>query len=302
MGVRPIRNNFKYDLLAHTQKWALDVMNAFSRINTGHAHNMKGKSGFPSAGLLGKPMVNSSRIRREKGPFVAILLPTFCEAENIENLIREIQGLKLNCFIIVIDDSSPDGTISKVRKLQDKYDNILLYVRPSKLGLGTAIAEGFRIVLSLENPPDYVITMDADFSHDPRDIPKLIQMAQNNYDLVIGSRYCGGGKIVGWPLMRRLISRTASLVASTTIGRRVHDCTSGLRCYSIGYVRNVLGFLHSQTYEIQIETLRQAWTQRFKVKEVPITFTNRKKGKSKLTLNEIRTFLVYILKAEFGNP
>lgn len=239
----------------------------------------------------------------QKKPSVAVVLPTYCEAENIESLVREIQSLKLNCFIIVIDDSSSDGTISKVRKLQTEYDNIFLYVRPSKLGLGTAITDGFRLVLSLENPPDYVITMDADFSHNPRDIPKLIQMAQNNYNLVIGSRYCKGGKIVGWPLMRRLISRIASFIASTMIGRRVRDCTSGLRCYSIGYIKNVLGFLHSQTYEFQIETLRQAWIQSFKVKEVPITFTNRKKGKSKLTPDEIRAFLVYILKTKLrGRP
>ncbi|MEA2089437.1 MAG: polyprenol monophosphomannose synthase [Thermoproteota archaeon] len=236
---------------------------------------------------------------------VAILLPTFCEAENIESLIREIQDLKLNCFILVVDDSSPDGTISKVRKLQKEYDNILLYVRPSKLGLGTAITDGFQLILSSDNPPDYIITMDADFSHNPKDIPKLIQTAQNDYDLVVGSRYCEEGKIVGWSLMRRLISRIASFIASTTVGMQVRDCTSGLRCYSINYVRNVLGFLHSQTYEIQIETLRQACLQNFKVKEAPVTFTNRKRGKSKLTLDEIRAFLIYILKAKvkkLGRP
>lgn len=265
-------------------------------------HDMKDKSCSAPTELLDKPMTDYSRINREKGPFATILLPTFCEVENIESLIREIQALNLNCFIIVIDDSSPDGTISKVRKLQEEYDNIFLHVRSSKLGLGTAITDGFQLILSSENPPDYIITMDADFSHNPKDIPKLIQTAQKGYDLVVGSRYCEGGKIVGWPLLRRLISRIASFVASTMVGMQIRDCTSGLRCYSIDYVKNVVDFLHSQTYEIQIETLRQAWMQDLEVKEMPITFTNRKKGKSKLTLDEIRAFLTYILKAILGNP
>lgn len=231
---------------------------------------------------------------------VAVLLPTYCEAGNIENLIREIEELKLNLLVTVIDDSSPDRTAEIVKKLQKEFSNILLFVRPEKLGLGTAITTGFRSLLSLKCPPDYFVTMDADYSHNPQDIPKLIRVAEHGYDLVIGSRYCKGGKTIGWPRIRWLISRLANFIASATIRTRLHDCTSGLRCYSRHYVEAVLPHLHSQTYEIQIETVKQAWLQGFRVKEIPITFENRKRGKSKLTKAEFRAFLSYVVKAKFG--
>lgn len=225
----------------------------------------------------------------------AVVLPTYCEAENIENLIRDLNGLKLNLLVIIIDDSSPDGTVKIVKKIQKEYDNVVLFVRPKKLGLGTAIIDAFRVVLSFKNQPDYIVTMDADYSHNPQDIPKLIQAANLGYDLVIGSRYCEGGKIVGWHRMRWLISRFANFLASAVVRIKIHDCTSGLRCYSKRYVTTVLPNLHSQTYEIQIETVKQAQLQGFRVKEIPITFANRKRGKSKLTRAEFQGFLSYIL-------
>ncbi|MDH5462170.1 MAG: polyprenol monophosphomannose synthase [Candidatus Bathyarchaeota archaeon] len=237
--------------------------------------------------------------RKQNRPDVAILLPTYCEAGNIENLIREIGSLDINLLIHVIDDSSPDGTAAIAEKLREEY-NIELSVRPNKNGLGTAITDGFRFILSMKNPPDYIITMDADYSHNPRDIPRLMQYAKDGYDLVIGSRYCPGGRIVGWNSVRYLISRVANFFAANMFKMRVDDCTSGLRCYSLQYIKNVIGNLHSQTYDIQIETVKQAQSQGFAVKEIPITFTNRKVGKSKLTLAEIRGFLSYILKAKLG--
>jgi dolichol-phosphate mannosyltransferase len=229
-------------------------------------------------------------------PKVAVVLPTYCEAENIESLIRELQELKINLLIAVIDDSSPDGTADMVKKLQEEYENIVLFVRPKKLGLGTAITTGFRYMLELRKPPNFIVTMDADYSHDPRDIPRLVGFAEEGYDLVIGSRYRRGGKVIGLGLRRRLISRLANIVAAVTVGTKLQDCTSGFRCYSQSYVKDVLQKLHSQTYEIQIETLRQARMNKFKVKETPITFVNRKKGKSKLTTLEILAFLTYITK------
>jgi dolichol-phosphate mannosyltransferase len=231
-------------------------------------------------------------------PKVAIVLPTYCEAENIESLIQELQELKLNLLISVVDDSSPDGTADMVKKLQEKYDNIVLFVRRKKLGLGTAIISAFQFILSFKNQPDYIITMDADYSHNPRDIPRLINVARSGYDLVIGSRYCEGGRILGWHRMRWLISRVANLIASLIVGTRIHDCTSGLRCYSNRYVKTVLPNLHSQTYEIQIETVKQARLQGFEVREVPIVFENRKRGKSKLTPNEIKDFVSYVIKVK----
>lgn len=231
----------------------------------------------------------------------AVILPTYCEAGNIENLIREIQDLGIDLSIAVIDDSSPDGTSEIVEKLQVEYDNILLSRRPEKLGLGTAITKGFRSVLLLKDPPDYIVTMDADYSHSPEDIPRLISVAKRGHDLVIGSRYQKEGKVIGSHLMRRLFSRVANLIAATTVGTKIHDCTSGFRCYSRNYVEKVLPELHSQTYEIQIETLKQARLNGFYVKEIPITFVNRKRGKSKLTAFEFQAFLTYIAKSTFAN-
>lgn len=143
--------------------------------------------------------------------------------------------------------------------------------------------------------------MDADYSHDPKDIPKLVQLAKEGYDLVIGSRYLNGGKVIGSSLTRRLISRLVNVVASIIVGSRMHDCTSGFRCYSDRYVRSVLPSLHSHTYEIQIETVRQAMLNGFKIREVLITFVNRTRGKSKLTAIESQLFLVYMIRTMLEN-
>ncbi|NIO38240.1 glycosyltransferase [Candidatus Bathyarchaeota archaeon] len=229
---------------------------------------------------------------------VGVLLPTYCEAQNIERLIDEIEDLDVNTSILVIDDSSPDGTSDMVRDCQRKYDNILLFVRPKKSGLGTAITDGFRIFLSMEAPPEYVITMDADYSHNPKDILRLVSVAKSGSGLVIGSRYCRGGSTLNWGPLRLVISRIANTLASLMIGARIHDYTSGFRCYSTDLIRRIVEDLHSQTYEIQIETIRQAWKRMFKVVETPVAFVNRKKGKSKLTPNEIRGFLSYIVSLE----
>jgi dolichol-phosphate mannosyltransferase len=226
---------------------------------------------------------------------IGVILPTYCEAANIGQLIREIEALKQKKSILVIDDSSPDETANIVRSLQKKYNNILLLSRPKKYGLGTAITDGFKVFLSLKNPPEYIVTMDADYSHNPKDVPRVVFAAKKGKGLAIGSRYCKGGKIVNWSLFRLVTSRVANLIASVLVRAGIHDYTSGLRCYSTNLVRAIVADLHSQTYEIQIETVRQACKRKFDVREVPMTFINRKKGKSKLTPNEIREFISYIL-------
>ena len=225
-----------------------------------------------------------------------VILPTYCEAENIENLVSTIENLRINLAIVVVDDSSPDGTGELVKKLQGIYPRLVLLSRPRKAGLGTAITDSFRFILSWPNPPDYLVTMDADHSHDPLDIPRLLRQARNGSDIVIGSRYCGGGKVKGWNFRRIMISRIANRITAGLVGLPINDFTSGFRCYSRKHVQEVLPKLHSETYEIQIETLRQAKLQNSKVGEIPIVFENRKKGKSKLTLKEIATFSKYILK------
>lgn len=225
---------------------------------------------------------------------IGVILPTYCEAANIGRLIDEIESLGLSISILVIDDSSDDGTAEIVRGLQERYDNVLLFTRPRKMGLGTAITDGFRILLSLEKPPAYIITMDADYSHSPQYIQRLVLSLRSGCDLIIGSRYCGGGNTVNWGVIRLSISKIANILASLLIGENIRDFTSGMRCYSSELVQNIIGDLHSETYEIQIETIRQAHLRRFRIGEVPITFENRKKGKSKLSLNEIAQFISYM--------
>ncbi len=228
---------------------------------------------------------------------IGVILPTYREAENIANLINDIENLNLNASILVIDDLSPDHTAEIVGKMQKKYSNILLCVRPKKTGLGTAITDGFKIFLSQSEMPKYVITMDADYSHDPKAIPQLLSSMEDNCGVVIGSRYCKGGKTAGWPFTRKIISRVANFIAQNSLGLKLHDCTNGFRCYSTDFLKEAISNLHSQTYEIQIETIRQAVLKDYMVKETPILFVNRKRGKSKLTFTEIKSYLTYTFKA-----
>src|SRR4030066_1222804 len=225
---------------------------------------------------------------------VGILLPTYCEAANMEKRVIELESSDFGASILVIDDSSPDGTAEVVRKLQTKFKNVLLLVRDRKLGLGTAITDGFKAFLLMKHPPKYIVTMDADYSHNPKEIPKLLAPVKRGVDLVVGSRYCPGGGAVGWGVGRFFISKIANLVTRFRIEARISDYTSGMRCYSTRLVKGIINDLHSQTYEIQIETIRQANVRGYKIKDVPIIFVNRKKGKSKLSINEVRDFLTYI--------
>lgn len=229
---------------------------------------------------------------------IGVILPTYGEAQNIPWLIDDIENLKLNAAILVIDDSSPDGTAAIVQQKQTQYPNLLLLSRPKKSGLGTAITDGFKIFLSQPQPPKYIFTMDADYSHNPQDIPKLLAAMQEcECGIVIGSRYHKGGQIIGWPLSRKIISKIANGFARTLLGLKLRDCTAGFRCYSTRFLTQAIGSLHSTTYEIQIETVRQAALRGFPVKETPVLFINRKQGKSKLTWNEIKSFLTYTIRA-----
>jgi len=178
---------------------------------------------------------------------IGLILPTYCEAANIEKLIEDIENLNLDVTVLVIDDSSPDRTADIVRRLQRKYNNILLYVRPKKLGLGTAITDGFKIFLSLKNSPKYIVTMDADYSHSPKDIPSLVFAIKKEEGLVVGSRYCKGGRILNWSFFRLAISRVANWIASILVGAGIKDYTSGLRCYSTTLVKEIIQNLHAQS-------------------------------------------------------
>ena len=138
--------------------------------------------------------------------------------------------------------------------------------------------------------------MDADYSHNPIAVPQLLSNMQSGCGIVIGSRYCRGGKIVGWPFTRKIVSRVANGIAKFLVGLKLQDCTSGFRCYSTRFLKAAIGSLRSRTYEIQIETIKQALLRGFSVREVPIVFVNRKRGKSKLTLAEIQGYLSYTFR------
>jgi dolichol-phosphate mannosyltransferase len=183
---------------------------------------------------------------------VGVILPTYCEAQNIEKMITEISALPLNLTILVIDDSSPDGTAEIVKKMQGTYPSLLLLIRSQKGGLGTAITDGFRTFLTLETVPEFVVTMDADYSHNPQDMPQLVSSMGEECDLVIGSRYCKGGKTARWPYTRKIISRGANALARSVLGLKLHDCTSGYRCYSTAFLKEILPFLHSQTSIVNV--------------------------------------------------
>ena len=241
-------------------------------------------------------MVSRLQVNAKANSRIGIILPTYCEVQNIEKIITEIQALPLDATILVIDDNSPDHTAEAVRKLQKKNDKLLLLERPEKAGLGSAITDGFRAYLAMEHPPEYVVTMDADYSHNPQDLTRLVEAMNSDCSLAIGSRYCKNGKTQGWPVQRRIISRVANVIARQLLGLKLHDCTSGYRCYTTVLIRQTIGFLHSQTYDIQIETVKQAHQQGFQILEVPILFTNRKQGKSKLNVKEIENYLSYIFK------
>jgi dolichol-phosphate mannosyltransferase len=243
---------------------------------------------------MGYQLVGNSPAEHEIG----VILPTYGEAKNIGRLIEDIENLFMDSTILVIDDSSPDETANIVMEKQKKYPNIILYNRPKKSGLGSAITDGFKFFLAAPKTPKYVFTMDADYSHNPQDMPKLLaEMRECNCGIVIGSRYSKGGKIEGWPLSRKIISKTANAIARGSLGLELRDCTAGFRIYSTTFLKEAIGNLHSQTYEIQIETVRQAALRKVQVKETPVLFVNRKQGKSKLTWTEIKSFLTYTMKA-----
>ena len=160
-----------------------------------------------------------------------IIIPTYNEIENIEAITRKVFSLEGNYHILVIDDGSPDGTAAAVKKLQEEFpDRLFLVERSGKLGLGTAYLTGFK--WSLGHGYDYTFEMDADFSHNPDDVPRLYQACKDGADLAVGSRYCNGISVVDWPLGRIMMSYFASLYVRTVLRMKVYDCTAGFVCYS----------------------------------------------------------------------
>mgnify|MGYP001248790203 FL=1 len=213
-----------------------------------------------------------------------IIIPTYNEKENIENIILKIFDLEESFNILIIDDGSPDGTAKIVKELQKKYSkSLFLKERSGKLGLGTAYIHGFK--WALENNFEYIFEMDADFSHDPKDLPRLYEAChKNNGDLAIGSRYVKGVNIVNWPMSRLLMSFFASKYVKTITGMPIHDSTAGFKCYKRKVLEKInLDKIEFIGYAFQIEMKFKSWKYGFNIVEVPVIFTDRQEGNSKMS-------------------
>jgi len=210
---------------------------------------------------------------------VIIIIPTYNEFENIENIIRKIFLLENDYHLLVIDDNSPDMTSQVVKKLITEFENrLFIKIRDAKLGLGSAYVTGFKYALKKEYK--FIVSMDADLSHNPNDISRLIE---NTNDLCIGSRYISGINVVNWPLGRIMLSYVASLYVRIILGIPVKDPTSGFVCYNAEKLKQLnLDSIKSNGYSFQIEMKFKFLLKKYILKEIPIIFTDRKFGKSKL--------------------
>ena len=213
-----------------------------------------------------------------------IIIPTFNEKENIESIIKKVFSLKKQFNILIVDDNSLDGTANIVKTLQKTYPKkLFIEERSKKLGLGTAYIHGFK--WALKKDYEFIFEMDADFSHNPDDLIKLYDVVKNNNgDLAIGSRYVKGVNIVNWPMSRLLLSFFASKYVKIITGMPIHDSTAGFKCYKKKILQTIeLDKIQFVGYAFQIEMKFKAWKYGFRIVEVPVIFTDRKEGESKMS-------------------
>jgi dolichol-phosphate mannosyltransferase len=210
-----------------------------------------------------------------------VIIPTYNERENIEAILTAVINLQQDFHILVVDDSSPDGTAEIVKEVQKKHPHHLhLSIRKNKDGLGKAYLHGFQ--WALQNDYDYIFEMDADFSHNPNDLPKLFEACQKA-DIAVGSRYCTGVNVVNWPMGRVLLSYFASKYVRFVLGIPVHDTTAGFVCFSRKVLEEIgLDKIKLKGYGFQVEIKFRSYQKKFKIVEVPIIFTNRILGESKM--------------------
>jgi dolichol-phosphate mannosyltransferase len=229
-----------------------------------------------------------------------VIIPTYNEKENIESIIRAVFGLDKAFDVLVIDDGSPDGTAGIVKNLQEEFSGRLFLIeRSGKQGLGTAYICGFK--WSVEHGYDYIFEMDADFSHNPDDLPRLYAAcAEGGADVAVGSRYCNGVNVVNWPLGRVLMSYFASAYVRFVTGLKVHDTTAGFKCYRRETLETVeLDKIHFKGYAFQIEMKFTASKCGFKIVEVPIIFVNRVLGTSKMNTSIFGEALFGVMKLKW---
>lgn len=229
-----------------------------------------------------------------------VIIPTYNEKENIENIIRAVFGLEKDFHILIIDDGSPDGTADIVKRMQNEFpEHLFMVERQGKLGLGTAYICGFK--WAIEHKYDFIFEMDADFSHNPNDLPKLYAACtEQGGDVAIGSRYSNGVNVVNWPLGRVLMSYFASVYVRFVTGMDVRDTTAGFKCYRREVLETIdLDRIHFKGYAFQIEMKFTAYKCGFKLIEVPIIFINRVLGTSKMNSSIFGEALFGVLKLKW---
>ncbi|PIQ10040.1 MAG: dolichyl-phosphate beta-D-mannosyltransferase [Ignavibacteriales bacterium CG18_big_fil_WC_8_21_14_2_50_31_20] len=226
-----------------------------------------------------------------------VVIPTYNECENIEKMIHRLIELYPNIHILVVDDNSPDGTGKYVEDKSKEDDRIHVIHRAGKLGLGTAYVAGFKYVL--ERDYDYVVQMDADFSHDPKDVGRLLEAIEEN-DLVIGSRYIQGVNVINWPMSRLLLSYFASIYTRVITGMPVMDATGGFKCFKREVLEKLnLDKVKSNGYSFQIEMNFKTYKMNFRIKEIPIVFTDRVEGTSKMSKKIVHEAVAMVWKLRF---
>lgn len=230
-----------------------------------------------------------------------VIIPTYNEKENISSIIEAVLSLDINIEILIVDDGSPDGTADIVKNLQSSQSRLHLFQRPGKLGLGSAYITGFK--WGLNQGFDYLIEMDADFSHPPAKILELLRACDSlGADVAIGSRYIKGGKVTNWPFNRLALSYGASLYTRFITWMPVKDPTAGFVCYKRKVLETLkLDEIKFVGYAFQIEMKYKSWKNGFKLKEVPITFTDRIAGTSKMHGGIVKEAALGVIKLRFGN-
>lgn len=232
-------------------------------------------------------------------PGILIIIPTYNERDNIVLLIPEVKKNLPDAHILVVDDSSPDGTAACVRELTATTNGLFLLTRPKKEGLGRAYISGFK--WALERAYTLIFEMDADFSHDPKYLSDFLAAAENA-DLVLGSRYLTGVNVINWPLYRLLISIVGNVYARTVTGLPVRDCTGGFKCFRREVLQTInLDTISASGYSFQIEMSWLAWKKGFRIKEIPIVFVDRKNGVSKMSTKIFREGLLLIWRLRLAS-
>ncbi|GCE05949.1 polyprenol monophosphomannose synthase [Dictyobacter aurantiacus] len=227
-----------------------------------------------------------------------IIIPTYNEYENLPPLLETIFSYAPQSDILIVDDNSPDGTGQLADKFAAEDPRVHVLHRAGKLGLGTAYVAGFKY--SIEHNYDAAFEMDADFSHDPKYLPDFLK-AIENADLVIGSRYIPGGSTPNWSFGRRCISGCGNIFARFMLGIPVHDCTAGFRCYRREVLESIdLDTIQSQGYAFQVELAYRVMKQRFRITEIPITFMDRRVGKSKMSRKIVIEAFTFVIRARLG--